>query len=201
MSFNKNILWKVETFFNSSYFDLTKSSLWTSMSGEGIEDNNPGRIFSLLYNTKQLLSQGIGTLLIGKGFGSTKESYFSELSGSSTERVFHVSQIVSSFYETGIIGLMLYFFIIFQAFKMNRTFFKKIRSSFWQSISLGYYGVIFLHFAGAFYHGIWLSEYSSFPFWFFSGIIFAIGTREGFWRVKKLQRQTLSNYEPPYEQN
>jgi len=187
MTLHKPFELEVESFLSRSILDLTKTTFSPSVGGERtIDANNPGRLFSLRYNINRLLSEGIRTLLIGKGFGSTKISYFSGLSGSSTERIFHISQVAGSLYETGFIGLVLYLFIIVQALKMNRVFSEKIRDPFWKSISLGYNGVIFLHFAGAFYHGIWYSTYSSFPFWFFSGIVFTIGARKGFWR-----RQTV----------
>lgn len=187
LSLHETFKWEVQSFFNHSIYVLTRATFSPSLSGgRTLNVNAPGRLFSLQYNIRRFLSEGAVPLLIGKGFGSTKISYFSMFSGSSTERIFRASQIVTSLYETGFIGLVFYLFIIFQALKMNWTFFKKIRDPFWKSISLGYNGVIFLHFTGAFYHGIWYSTYSSFLFWFFSGIVFTIGARKGFFGAIEL---------------
>ena len=114
--------------------------------------------------------------IFGYGFGSTKESYFGEYTGKFYEMYSpRTNQLSSTLIEIGYPGLIFYFWLIFIAFKINLNFFRNVKDNFWKAISSGVDGIIFLHFVGIIYHNIWQTSFSSFPFWFFTGIIYSIG--------------------------
>lgn len=125
--------------------------------------------------------------IVGYGFGSTKESYFGEYTGRLYETYSpRTNQLSSTLIEMGYPGVAFYFWLIFAAFAINIRFFRNTKDNYWRAVSFGVDGIIFMHLAGILYHNIWRTSYSSFPFWFFLGVIYSVGNKYGILRKAKL---------------
>ena len=70
----------------------------------------------------------------------------------------------------GLLGIIIYFIMIYDVFKTNRRYYKMVTDKFWKGLSLGFFSVIFLFVAGEFYTLLWARNFAFF-FWLLAGII------------------------------
>ena len=87
------------------------------------------------------------------------------------------TQLANTLIDIGVVGLILYFWIIVVAYKETKKFFyliysKEIHAPFLYAIANAALASVFMYIFSITYHGIWWSVYSSFPFWFFMAIVY-----------------------------
>ena|GEM_PF-3812484 len=160
----------------------TVLGLETQVNAAVIGPEVPGRLRAVGIAIEWINRERLGPM-IGYGFGSTKESYFGEYSG----RFFatyspRTNQLSSTLIEMGYPGPAFYFWLIFAAFAMNIRFFGNTKDNYWRGVSFGVDGIIFMHLVGIVYADIWRMSYSSFPFWFFLGVIYSMGNKYGIFK-------------------
>jgi len=162
----------------SSLIADTIHGLKTQVNAAVIGPDVPGRLRAVRTAMEWINKERLAPM-IGYGFGSTKESYFGEYSGRLYESYSpRTNQLSSTLLEMGYPGVAFYFWLIFAAFVMNIRFFRNTKDNYWRGVSFGVDGIIFMHLAGIFYHNIWRTSYSSFPFWFFLALIYSLGKQK-----------------------
>lgn len=139
-----------------------------------------GKIASIMY-AFDLIKDNLFTLISGLGLGSASSSYFSDFSGSLANKIGKYEmkpQVARILIEMGFFGVASFFVFIFYIYKINSRLFHLTTDKFWKTVSLSFYGVVFLYVISAFYRPVWDAEPTSFAFWFLSASIYSAFLRE-----------------------
>lgn len=144
-----------------------------------------GRITGIRFVADHLKGQPYG-LLLGVGPGMWSESYFPSFTGeiwdtfSSLEyRAPGRNQITRTLSEFGLVGLILYFLLVYKVYRMNQVLFKKVNDTYWKAVSFGFSGIIFLYVVASIYIPLLYWNASAFVFWTLAGTAFTIGRKKG----------------------
>ncbi len=131
--------------------------------------------FQVIKVSNQLLSQHIPNLFIGFGPGNASESFFDEYNGKWEKqyqgRKISGIQFTAIILEFGYLGLLLFLFMFYCLFKMNKQLYHNTQSEFWKSIAIGYNGMIFTYMVGIIYNPVWFYDVLAFTFWFVSAAL------------------------------
>lgn len=158
-------------------FDVTKTSQMLLKENIGAGNSMiPGRLFDL-YNVYNHVFDNYKNMIIGNGFGSLKREAVEFAITGKTASIGLQSQLALTLMETGIVGLILYFYIIYVAYKQAKHFFisvysQNIKDPILYAISHAVMASIFMHIFCITYHTNWTSLYSSFPFWFIIALMY-----------------------------
>lgn len=145
-----------------------------------------GRITGVKFVADYLKGQPYGRLF-GVGPGMWSESYFPSFTGEISETFSEYNapgrnQIARTLSEFGLVGLILYFLIVYKVYRMNQVLFKKVNDNYWKAISFGFSGIIFLYVVASIYIPLLYWNASAFLFWTLAGTVFTIGRKEGIFR-------------------
>lgn len=148
-----------------------------------VEQGYVGRISGTEFVFAYLGTHPHGRLL-GVGPGVWSESFFGGFSGRLWTEfedmpVSRINQIASIMSEFGILGLVLFFLIVYRVYRMNQTFFSRTADSYWKSISFGFSGIIFLYALSTVYLSVWYADGTASLFWILAAVIFCIGRQKG----------------------
>ncbi len=139
-------------------------------------DSRQGRLQIIQY-AHQVISRNYPLLIFGLGPGMGEQSGMEMLRQESFSEFndYTATQMSRTLIEYGVFGLLFNFLIIFQIYKMNRKFLSKIDDLYWKSISLGFFGYIFVYAGATVYREIWYKPALAFFFWFLSAVIYRVG--------------------------
>jgi len=131
----------------------------------------------------KIVSESRKTQLVGYGLGNASPSIFENYTGFIYAEYAwaHINnqQISWTMLELGYLGLMLFFIIIYQVYKINELFFlNQTKDKYWKAISFGFTGIIFIFVIGTIYTSVWYKDIIGFCFWFFSAAIFSVGKKK-----------------------
>lgn len=145
-----------------------------------------GRITGLRFVADYLKEQPYG-LLFGAGPGMWSESYFTSFTGDiwGTFSEYNApgrNQIARTLSEFGLVGLILYFLLLYKVYRMNQVLFKKVNDTYWKAVSFGFSGIIFLYVLASIYIPLLYWNASAFLFWTLAGTAFTIGRKRGIFR-------------------
>ena len=85
--------------------------------------------------------------------------------------------------EIGFAGLILFLLLYARVYGFNRRFLKSIEDPFWEAISLGFSGVIFIYIISTVYVDSWIYYPLPFTFWALAAAIYRVGALRGFFRA------------------
>lgn len=85
--------------------------------------------------------------------------------------------------EMGFIGLILFLILYIRVYGFNRRFLKSIQDPFWEAVSLGFGGAIFVYVISTVYVDSWIYYPLPFTFWALAAAIYRIGILRGILRV------------------
>ncbi len=127
---------------------------------------------------KLLFGFGPGTMT--ESFSQNKEQLHETLS-----IYYGLTDFVIISMEYGIIGTLIFLWLLLSVYRMNNTFFIKTRDPYWKALSFGYKGIIFTCLISIFYTPIFRLDLSGFLFWFGGGIIYTMGHQHGIFNNAK----------------
>jgi hypothetical protein len=81
--------------------------------------------------------------------------------------------------ELGYIGLFLFLLIYMKLYRINRRFLKATNDPFWEAVSLGYCGVVFIYVTAIFYIDAWITYPLPFTFWCLTAALYRMGVIRG----------------------
>ncbi|MDZ7318053.1 MAG: hypothetical protein ONB11_02800 [candidate division KSB1 bacterium] len=125
--------------------------------------------FQVIDVAHRVLSENPAQLLIGFGPGNASESYFHDYSGK-LEKEFRGMKIWGIQYtaiilEYGFLGLLLFLWLFFKLWRLNRHLYHRTSDPFWKSITVGYNGMILAYLLGCLYNPAWYYDILAFCFW------------------------------------
>ncbi len=85
--------------------------------------------------------------------------------------------------ELGFAGLVLFLLLYFRVYRFTRSFLRQIDDPFWESIALGFCGVIIIYVISTVYIDSWVYYPLPFTFWALAAAIYRIGVLRGILRV------------------
>lgn len=141
-------------------------------------EGNLSRITKIKYTAVES-TKSFQSFLVGYGLGSVTPHVFlgyredPRWIGAGLNQV----QISKTLMEIGFTGFIVFIIIFFVLYRINERVIKKSPDEYWQSISLGFRGILCLFVIGVVYNPIWYVEEMAFVFWFLSAAIVGLNQK------------------------
>ncbi len=91
----------------------------------------------------------------------------------------HMTGYAYTTLELGYLGLGIFLLLFLRIYIFNRRFLRQIQDPFWEAISLGFCGTVFVYAASTFYLDSWVHYSLSFVFWGIAAVLFRVGQIRG----------------------
>lgn len=125
--------------------------------------------------------------LIGRGPGMLTPTSVVDNPNSLVANAPHLFRNVTGYtyttIELGFLGFILFLLLYFKVYRFNRLFLSRIDDPFWESVSLGFSGVVFIYVLSTFYVDSWIYYPLPFTFWAVAGAIYRVGVIRGIMTV------------------
>ena len=151
----------------------------TSYTYQKTEDVTSGRVavaelaFQKIMDSPHHLLFGYGPGTMTEGFQSNKDSIYRSLS-----IYYGLTEFTIMLLEYGIIGVMLFFYLLIRIYKVTHKFFMTIDEPYWKAIAFGYKGIWMACLLAYFYTPIFRLDLSAFIFWFGISTIYVISNQK-----------------------
>jgi len=151
----------------------------TSYTYQKTEDVTSGRVavaelaIQKIMDSPHHLLFGYGPGTMTEGFQSDKDSIYRSLS-----IYYGLTEFTIMLLEYGIVGVMLFLYLLIRIYKVTHEFFMTIEDPYWKAIAFGYKGIWLACILAYFYTPIFRLDLSGFIFWFGISAIVVISNQK-----------------------